>query len=97
MAKEGDFQTYFMGWALSGMRRDLWQKVPFAPNMPRKWFTTREHVKSRVDGFGSDWFGSFRLERLGVTIWTNRDAQIIHLATMKGSIMGSKSETFRYL
>lgn len=91
------FRTYFMGWALSGMTRELWLKVPFYPIMPRRLLRVKGGTKIVVGGWGSDYYASWRLQQLGQEIVAVPQSEIIHLATMRNSIMGQKSEIKYFL
>jgi hypothetical protein len=92
LAKEGDFQSYFMGWALSGMRRDIWKLIPFYPIM-------RRHARAgagHADGWGSDYYASYRLGRYAIPIMTCAKAEIIHLGSMQNCILGQTPTITEY-
>lgn len=59
------FRTWFVGWALSGFRRDVWLRFPFEAN---------PYTESQ-----SDWQTSWRMQKADVPITAVRDAYIEHL------------------
>ena len=74
----GDFQTYFMGFAFTGMRRKLWKEFPF------KTFSNLFNH----NGNGSDYLVSERLRRKGYRMFSNRNAFFYHLNAKSHFIIG---------
>lgn len=64
-ALPGEFVSWLGGWALTGMRRDLWLKYPFRVN---------SHTKQQTD-FETSW----RMGQNGEYFYSHRDAYIEHL------------------
>ena len=66
---DGDFQTYFTGFALTCMPIELWEKYPFQCF----YDGSPQH-----NGSCSDYRLSVRLNADKVPIWTNRSTEVIH-------------------
>ena len=72
------FRTYFVGFSLTGMRRELWLRFPFT--------TIYSNVTKRYQS--SDLSLSKRLQEAGVTAWCARDAFVPHLKSHEGWLVG---------
>jgi hypothetical protein len=75
------FRTYYVGWALTSMSRDMWLYYGF--RFPR-W---KDHAS------GSDDLMSRIMNADGVKMWCSRDSFIYHLNTMRNFIVGRVTPT----
>lgn len=75
------FRVFFMGFAFTGMRRELWLRFPFR---------TYSNMTNN-NGNGSDYLVSDRLAKAGIPMWSHRDAKFYHLANhAKGTFLVGK-------
>ena len=70
------FRTYFVGWALTSITRELWLKYGF------------HHAPGKNAGHGSDQKMSLDLANDGVEMLCARDSFIYHLGTIRNFIVG---------
>jgi hypothetical protein len=82
--KEQIFQTYFMGFSLTGMRRELWRAYPF------KTVQMTPHPKRVLgfDGWGSDFMLSKRLHQGNKLQLAHKDAFVVHTNRQENFIVG---------
>lgn len=76
--KSSYFRTYFMGASFTGMRRFIWQKIPFKAE--------RNPITKKT--FGSDWSLSKRLYSKGYIMMAARDGFFYHLNSRQNIIVG---------
>ena len=78
------FETFFMGFSLTAMRKHLWTRFPF-----KSW-----HQVKRVSGvlttrgWGSDFMLSKRLRDSGIKMWCHKNGFVYHLASQENMIVG---------
>ena len=73
---KGEFRTYFASLTYTGMRKSLWERFPFMVYHP-PW------NKNPLQGFGSDFMLSQRLNKAKIPIMCDSKAFVYHLASHK--------------
>ncbi len=82
-----EFETPFACFALTGARKEIWQRFPF-----RTYVSRREaHGPLIRTGWGSDFSFSLRLQDAKIPIYSHRDAFVQHLASRENFIVGKTS------
>lgn len=75
-SQEPIFRTYFIGWALTSIHRDLWLKHGF------------HYPTSKFAGHGSDQKMSLDLASDNIPMYCARDSFVFHLASIRNFIVG---------
>ena len=70
------FETYFVNWALTSMRKDIWETFPF------------DYKFKNGKAVGSDILTSLALSKANLPMYCARDSFVYHLATHRNFIIG---------
>lgn len=83
------FRSWWIGFALSAMRRDVWRRFPFDVYPSQRnvregqaypWHYTGPRAGEPFDaGESSDYHLSWRMQEANAPVWAVRDAQVGHL------------------